>query len=109
VRPIPPGILHEIPQEVSGLEDGWELLIQAVVLQAAEDYRLARQVLRRRPDRETARLMVRDVERFFRSEWFTRITGLDGRTILEKLKGEEKDDRPGIPQPGIPAGAAYRQ
>ena len=70
------------------MEDGWELLIQAVVLQAAEDYRLARQVLRRRPDRETARLMVRDVERFFRSEWFTRITGLDGNEILEKLKGE---------------------
>ena len=72
------------------MEDGWELLIQAVVLQAAEDYRLARLVLRRRPDRETARLIIRDVERFFRSEWFTRITGLDGRTILEKLKGEEK-------------------
>ena len=91
------------------MEDGWELLIQAVVLQAAEDYRLARQVLRRRPDHIRAMKTARDVEGFFRSAWFVTLTGLDGREILEKLKGEEKNDRPGIPQPGIPAGAAYRQ
>ena len=72
------------------MEDGAELLVQAIVLQALEDYRRARRILLRRPDREAARLMIRDVERFFRSEWFTRITGLDGRTILEKLKGQEK-------------------
>ena len=72
------------------MEDGYEALVQAIVLQAMEDYRRASRSLRRRPDREAARLMIRDVERFFRSEWFTRIAGLDGRTILEKLKGEEK-------------------
>ena len=46
--------------------------------------------LYRRPDRESARLMVRDVERFFRSAWFSCLTGLDGRKVLERLKGEDE-------------------
>ena len=71
------------------MEDGAELLVQAIVLQALEDYRRARRILRRRPDRESARLMVRDVERFFRSAWFSCLTGLDGSKVLERLKGEE--------------------
>ncbi len=70
------------------MEDGAELLVQAIVLQAMEDYRRARRILRRRPDRESARLMARDVERFFRSVWFSCLTGLDGKEILERLKGE---------------------
>ena len=70
------------------MEDGAELLVQAIVLQAMEDYRRARRILSRRPDRESARLMVRDVERFFRSVWFSCLTGLDGKEILERLKGE---------------------
>lgn len=72
------------------MEDGFEVLVRAVVLQALEDYRCARRILRRRPDRESARLMVRDVERFFRSAWFSCLTGLDGRKVLERLKGEDE-------------------
>ncbi len=72
------------------MEDGFEVLVRAVVLQALEDYRRARRILRRRPDRESARLMVRDVERFFRSAWFSCLTGLDGRKVLERLKGEDE-------------------
>ena len=65
------------------MEDGAELLVQAIVLQAMEDYRRARRILRRPPDRESARLMARDVERFFRSVWFSCLTGLDGKEILK--------------------------
>ena len=72
------------------MEDGFEVLVRAVVLQALEDYRRARRILRRRPDRESARLMVRDVERFFHSAWFSCLTGLDGRKVLEHLKGEDE-------------------
>ena len=70
------------------MEDGYEALVQAIVLQAMEDYRRASRSLLRRPDRASARAMIRDVEQFFRSMWFVRITGLDGNEILEKLKGE---------------------
>ena len=70
------------------MEDGYEALVRAVVLQAIEDYRRARKVLRRRPDHPRAAAVVREVERFFRSGWFVRITGLDGKEILEKLKGD---------------------
>ena len=70
------------------MEDGYEALVQAIVLQAMEDYRRASRSLRRRPDRASARAMIRDVEQFFRAMWFVHITGLDGNEILEKLKGE---------------------
>lgn len=70
------------------MEYGYEALVQAIVLQAVEDYRLAGRALRRRPDHTAARALARDVERFFRSAWFTDITGLDGKEILERLKGE---------------------
>ena len=70
------------------MEDEYADLVQAVVMQAVEDFRLARKVLRRRPDSTRARRMLRDVEGFFRSAWFTTLTGLDGREILEKLKGD---------------------
>ena len=69
------------------MADEYADLVQAVVIQAVEDYRFARKVLRRRPDSTRARRMLRNVECFFRSAWFMTLTGLDGRDILEKLKG----------------------
>jgi hypothetical protein len=85
---VPSGYKSKKQQEASGMEDGYEALVQAIVLQAMEDYRRASRSLRRRPDRASARAMIRDVEQFFCSMWFVRITGLDGNEILEKLKGE---------------------
>ena len=70
------------------MADEYADLVQAVVIQAVEDYRLARKVLRHRPDSTRARRMLRDVECFFRSAWFLTLTGLDGREILNRLKGD---------------------
>ena len=88
IRPVPPGILQKKQQEVSGMEDEYADLVQAIVMQAVEDYRRARRILRRRPDHTRACKAAREVEGFFRSAWFTTLTGLDGREILEKLKGD---------------------
>ena len=70
------------------MADEYADLVQAVVMQAVEDFRLARNILRRRPDSTRARRMLRDVEGFFRSAWFITLTGLDGREILNRLKGD---------------------
>ena len=88
MQPLPPGIIQKKLREVSGMEDEYAGLVQAVVMQAVEDYRRARKILRRRPDHTRAMKTARDVEGFFRSAWFVTLTGLDGREILEKLKGD---------------------
>ena len=85
---LPPGILQKKQQEVSGMEDEYADLAQAVVMQAVEDYRRARRILRRRPDHTRACKAAREVEGFFRSAWFMTLTGLDGGEILDKLKGD---------------------
>ena len=85
---LPPGISQKKQREVSGMEDEYADLVQAIVMQAVEDYRRARRILRRRPDHTRACKAAREVEGFFRSAWFMTLTGLDGREILDKLKGD---------------------
>lgn len=58
--------------------DGAQYLIQAIVDRAATDYLHA-------PEESGMR---QDVEKFFLSEWFECLTGLDGRTVLKDLKAE---------------------
>lgn len=55
--------------------DGVDMLIQALVHKAAYDYKHGRRL----GDKE-------DAERFFKSEWFTSLTGLDGAFMLKQLE-----------------------
>ena len=66
----------------------YEDLAVAVAAQAAQDWRGAVRVLKRRPRNEAARQVRDECEEFFRSEWFETLTNLDGRVILRKLKQE---------------------
>ena len=59
-----------------------QLLIEAIILQAVRDYRVAL--------KKDDRCMKRDCERFFRSEWFQRLSKLDGNKILNRLRAEVK-------------------
>ena len=59
-------------------------LIEAIVRLAAEDYLRA---LRRLP-RPGAAKTVRETTAFFRSDYFLRLTGADGKRILSKIKKE---------------------
>ena len=66
-------------------EDGFERLAQAIILQAAKDYRggLKRY---KRTGRENDD--VRRGERFFKSDWFKMLSGVDGEYIIKKLREE---------------------
>lgn len=57
----------------------WERLANAIIWQAAEDYRT-----------KESRTELEKLDRFFRSPGFSALCGLDGETLLARLKEEKK-------------------
>ena len=70
------------------MTDPYKELADAIILQAVKDYREAGKKLKKRPKNGNMKLMVKDCERFFRSEWFGALSNLDGKTLLKQLKEE---------------------
>ena len=68
--------------------DQFEGLANAIIIQASVDYRLARKQLRQNPDFQPAVSMKYEVERFFRSEWFSSLTRVNGPELQARLKSE---------------------
>ena len=68
--------------------DGVERLANAIVLQAAKDYRAARRKIRKKPDNREAQAEIASIRRFFLSQWFSELSEADGSYILRKLDGE---------------------
>ncbi len=68
--------------------DPYEKLANAIIMQAVKDYRAAKKKLKKQPTNKDAELMVLDTEKFFRSDWFTALTNVDGRVLLRKLQEE---------------------
>ena len=68
--------------------NSYEMLANAIVVQAAKDYRAARRKLLKDPYSINALKTVKEVEVFFRSDWFKVLTPVDGGTILKFLKEE---------------------
>lgn len=62
----------------------YEDLANAIILQAARDYRAAL----KKPDDRAAAAMQREVERFFRSAWFVELTDVEPEVISEGLRRE---------------------
>ena len=72
-----------------------EALANAIIVQAANDYRLA---LHRKD-------LVRtfEVEHFFRSRWFGQLTSVDPEYLLGRLRKEhETNGRKGVSRSSIP-------
>ena len=65
--------------------DQFEGLANAIIIQAAVDYRLALKQLRQNPEFQPAVSMKYEVERFFRSEWFSLLTRINGSELLARL------------------------
>ena len=60
--------------------NGYKLLANAIVIQAVKDYKKAL--------KHDDRGLKRECCRFFRSQWFTELTNIDGEQIISKLKSE---------------------
>ena len=63
-------------------------LANAIIVQAVKDYREALRLLSMNPNDKSAKRDQRNIERFFRSEWFSILTDLNGELLLKKLKEE---------------------
>ena len=66
----------------------YEILANAIVEQAAKDYRWARSALCKAAENFEAMEMRSDTEEFFRSAWFGQLTRINGEWLLQQLEGE---------------------
>lgn len=69
--------------------DPYEKLANAIIILAARDYRTAlrRQKKKATPGNEQE---IRNIERFFRSQYFDMLTGVDGEYLIEQIRKEEE-------------------
>lgn len=66
----------------------YENLANAIILQAVKDYRMALKSLKANPRNRDALADRNEIERFFRSQWFTVLTSVDGEMLIRSLKEE---------------------
>ena len=66
----------------------FQALANAIIEQAAKDYRAARKKLLKNPYHLASMRTVEEVEVFFRSRWFRVLTSANGPAILKMLEEE---------------------
>ena len=69
----------------------YERLANAIILQAVSDYRWALNIMRNKhpkTDRKEALNVMREVETFFRSSFYSLLTTIDGEFLIKKLREE---------------------
>lgn len=67
---------------------GYEALANAIIVQAAKDFTAAYKRMKRFPNDTRAQDEVRDITKFFCSQWFEMLSESDGQTLLRKIKDE---------------------
>lgn len=70
------------------MDERYHTLANAIIIQAAKDYRSALKRLAKHPYDERASLMKRDAESFFSSGWLRHLTDVDGAFLMQKLRAE---------------------
>ena len=74
--------------------DPYEALANAIIVQAASDYRSAHKKLKRFPGDPQSLRMIADCESFFLGDWISALTEVNGEFILRKLEEEVTGDDP---------------
>ena len=69
-------------------DDPLQDLCNAIVAQAAEDYRDSLKELKRDPDDRFALIRAGEIERFFKSEWCRKLTKVDPFYIRDRIRAE---------------------
>ena len=72
------------------LPESYQNLVDAIMMRAVKDYRRALRILRVNPEHKLSRSRKRDVETFFRSQWFCDLCDLDGEMLINRIRKEEK-------------------
>ena len=73
------------------LDECWEELANAIILQAVDDYR---RLLRDNPIKlgKHQSVTIKSLDDFFLSDWFYILTKIDGQTIINKSRREYKNE-----------------
>ena len=66
----------------------YENLANTIIFTAVEDYRKALSRFSRNPDSKDAQADVSELERFFRSRWYSVLTSVEGEFLIRKLRAE---------------------
>lgn len=69
-------------------EDPYERLANAIVLQAVFDYRVALKKIKAHPKNQEAINEALEIEKFFRSGWYSILTDVDGEYLIRRLQDE---------------------
>ena len=70
------------------MNDPYERLANAIILQAVKDYRNALKRLNKHSNRDVDLYMKKEVEQFFRSGWYSCLTTIDPKMLIRKLNEE---------------------
>lgn len=73
-------------------EDPYVNLANAIVITAVDDYRRALRRKEKNNKCKDALHEVEELERFFRSEWYSALTSLEGEYLISKIRGEYEGD-----------------
>jgi hypothetical protein len=68
--------------------NGYEALANAIIIQAAKDFRAAYKRMKRFPNDVRTQDEVRELTKFFFSQWFEMLSDVDGPSLLRKMKEE---------------------
>jgi len=77
-----------IPKRAETEEACWQNLANAIIIQAAKDYRAILKRLKKHPDNKTLTDQQRVMERFFVSKWFKTLCDLEGRALNSRIRKE---------------------
>ena len=69
-------------------EEPYERLANAIILQAASDYRRDLKKIKKNPQNRDVMNEVLQIEKFFRSPWYQVLTTVDGEFLIQKLRKE---------------------
>lgn len=77
--------------KIRSIEDSCVALANAIIVQAAEDYRSSCRRLKRKADDHLAKKEKTACEEFFKSQYFSSLSQADGPSILRKLEEEQEN------------------
>lgn len=69
-------------------EQPYERLANAIILQAASDYRRDLKKIKKNPQNKDVMNDALQIEKFFRSSWYQTLTTVDGAFLIQKLRKE---------------------
>lgn len=64
----------------------YQALGNAIIIQAAKDYKRILRVIKKHPGSVAALDEAKDLELFFHSRWYRTLTGVDAEYLLDRLR-----------------------